>query len=208
LKFISEISNLTDSNSRMNSFQMFALAFGPAGWFDQNELRIARFYSRWYLPAVNEQDKIVSPTAVRNADAALNSEYKHRSPENVLESILLPALGGAVKKFAYAQSSTDLARTAIALERYRLARGEFPESLDALAPQFLEKIPHDIINDQPLHYRLDDGQFVLYSVGWNETDDGGVVELRAVGVSDRVRRNPILDYSQGDWVWRYPSKLN
>ena len=33
----------------------------------------------------------------------------------------------------------DLARTAIALERYRLARGEFPESLDALAPQFIAK---------------------------------------------------------------------
>ncbi len=46
-----------------------------------------------------------------------------------------------------------MARMAIALERYRLAHGEFPESLDALAPQFMEKIPHDIINGQPLHYR-------------------------------------------------------
>ena len=48
------------------------------------------------------------------------------------------------------------------------------ESLDALAPQFIETIPHDIIGGQPLHYRrTEDGQFVLYSVGWNETDDGG-----------------------------------
>ena len=65
---------------------------------------------------------------------------------------------------------------AIALERYRLAHGEYPESLDVLAPQFMAKLPHDIINGQPLHYRrTSDGQFVLYSVGWNETDDGGVV---------------------------------
>ena len=71
---------------------------------------------------------------------------------------------------------------AIALERYRLAHGEYPESLDALAPQFMEKIPHDIINGQPLHYRrTSDGQFVLYSVGWNETDDGGVVVLTKGG---------------------------
>ena len=88
---------------------------------------------------------------------------------------------------------------AIALERYRLAHGEFPESLDALAPQFMEKIPHDIINGQPLHYRrTSDGQFVLYSVGWNETDDGGVV-----GLTKGMAR---LTRDKGDWVWRYPVK--
>ena len=90
----------------------------------------------------------------------------------------------------------DLARVAIALERYRLARGEYPESLDVLTPQFMKQIPHDIINGQPLHYRRTaDGQFVLYSVGWNETDDGGVVVLNK-GSSSRV------DINQGDWVWR------
>jgi len=105
-----------------------------------------------------------------------------------------------VKKFAYAQSSVDLACVAIALERYRLAHGEFPESLNTLAPQFMEKIPHDIINGQPLNYRrTDDGQFVLYSVGWNELDDGGVVVFEGKN-TDRV------DINQGDWVWRYPAK--
>ena len=47
----------------------------------------------------------------------------------------------------------DLARVAIALERYRLAHGAYPESLDVLAPQFIAQLPHDIINGQPLHYR-------------------------------------------------------
>src|ERR1035438_5931615 len=91
---------------------------------------------------------------------------------NRLEAMFLPSLGGAVRKFACAQSSVDLARVAIALERYHLAHGSYPESLDTLTPQFMEKRPHDIINGQPLHYRrTSDGQFVLYSVGWNETDD-------------------------------------
>ena len=112
--------------------------------------------------------------------------------------MLLPALGGAVKKFASGQSSVNLARTAIALERYWLARGEFPESLNALAPQFIAKLPRDVINGQPLHYRrTSDGQFVLYSVGWNETDDGGEVGLT---------KNGNLDINTGDWVWRYPDK--
>jgi hypothetical protein len=100
----------------------------------------------------------------------------------------------------------DLARTAIALERYRFARGEYPESLDALSPQFITKLPHDVINGQPLYYRRDPaspgsgaagGQFVLYSVGWNETDDGGQVGLT---------KNGNVDVKTGDWVWRYPAQ--
>jgi hypothetical protein len=91
-----------------------------------------------------------------------------------------------------------LARTAVALERYRLAHGEYPETLDALAPQFIEKVPHDVVGGQPLHYRrTPDGQFVLYSVGWNETDDDGEVVLKKDGA---------VDISNGDWVWRYPAK--
>ena len=99
------------------------------------------------------------------------------------------------------QASADLARTAIALERHRLAHGEFPESLDALVPQFIAKVPHDVIGGGPLKYRRTrDGQFVLYSVGWNEKDDGGVVVYRKGSSTD-------VDRDQGDWVWRYPAKV-
>ncbi len=85
---------------------------------------------------------------------------------------------------------------AIALERYRLARGEYPESLDALSPQFIAQVPHDVIGGQPLHYRrTSDGKFVLYSVGWNETDDGGVVVFKQGSA-------PSVDLDKGDWVWR------
>jgi hypothetical protein len=175
------------------------LSCGPSGWFYQNELNCSRFFAKWDLPLVDAKEKLVSPAAVRAADKAHEPEVLHRTPGHLLEAWLLPALGNAVKKFAEAQSSTDLARTAIALERFRLAHGEFPESLDALAPQFLAKLPHDVIGGQPLKYRrTNDGQFVLYSVGWNETDDGGVVIYRKGGT--------VPDISQGDWVWRYPAK--
>jgi hypothetical protein len=114
--------------------------------------------------------------------------------------MLMPALGNAVKKFAYAQSAVDLARTAMALERYRLAHGENPESLNALAPQFIAEVPHDVIGGKPLRYRREaDGQFVLHSVGWNETDDDGTVAFSK-------GKTPSLDINEGDWVWRYPAK--
>jgi hypothetical protein len=203
LQALRDISNLgSDNNFNVNNFPALVLAFGPSGWLDQNELRLARFFSQWYLPAVNEQDKTISPGAIRNADAALDSEFKNKNPENVLESLLLPALGNAVKKFAHAQTSANLARVAIALERYRIARGNFPDSPDALAPKFISEIPHDVIDGAPLHYhKTSDEQFVLYSVGWNETDDGGTVEMSG-------GNTPFVDINKGDWVWRCPSKAN
>jgi hypothetical protein len=58
-------------------------------------------------------------------------------------------------------------------------------------------IPNDVITGKPLCYRLEsDGTFVLYSVGWNEKDDGGQLGLR-------TGKRPAIDPNQGDWVWRY-----
>ena len=43
--------------------------------------------------------------------------------------------------------------------------------------------------------RADDGRFILYSVGWNEKDDGGVVA---------TKKDDRQDVLQGDWVLEYP----
>ena len=178
----------------------------PSGWFYQNRLRSAQLMVNSYIPLADVNQKTVSPTSVRHADEVLSAEAKTTTPYNLLERMMLPSLGACAKKFAYAQASVDLARTAIALERYRLAHGEYPESLDALAPQFIAKVPHDVIGGGPLKYRRNaDGQFVLYSIGWNETDDGGVVGYRkSSNPRDESAGTP--DISQGDWVWRYPAK--
>ena len=202
------LSNLSgDDSFPIDNFQLVALGFGPSGWLRQNELRIAQYETKWYLPVVDENAGVFFPAKVKDAESVFEKEMQqHQTPENILEIMFMPSLGRAAEKYAYAQSSTDLARTAIALERFRLAHGSFPDSLDALSPQFIEKIPHDIINGQPLHYRrTDDGQFILYSVGWNETDDGGVVASKK-GSNGRDESNARVDIEKGDWVWRYPQK--
>jgi hypothetical protein len=170
----------------------------PDAFFYQNELAIARMQQEWLLPMVDVENKIVSPAVVHERQAEGAKEFSHYSLYKVFAEGIFPALNAMQRKIASMQSSVDLARTAIALERYRLARGEYPESLDALAPQFIAKLPHDVIGGGPLKYRrTSDGQFVLYSVGWNEKDDGGVVVVTKGGAAD---------INQGDWVWRYPAK--
>ena len=172
----------------------------PSGWFYQNELRSSKFILEQFLPIGDLRQQTISPTLVKQADEALRA--MRPTPYSMLGKMFLPGLMNSPRKFALAQTTVNLARTACALERHRLAHGKYPETLDALAPQFIAKVPHDPIGGQPLHYRpTDDGQFILYSVSWNEKDDGGTVSK---GVSVYEDNPGSVDVDSGDWVWRYP----
>jgi hypothetical protein len=184
---------LNDGNS-----MTVKLTLMPNAYFYQSELAFVRMYQQWLLPLVDMKIRVVSPETLRRADDTVRVEKKHFSPYKFQALMLFPAWSNIVKKFAAIQSTIDLARVACALERYRLAHGDYPDTLDTLMPQFIAQVPHDIIGGQPLHYRREaNGQFVLYSVGWNETDDGGKVTFTK-GTTPRV------DMLKGDWVWQYP----
>jgi len=172
--------------------------FMPSAYFYQNELNFARLSQQLALPLVDIQTRVVSPKAILHANKMDQAQLKHYSPYKIQALMAFQVAGASAKRFAFAQAGVDLARVACALERYRLAHGGYPETLDALAPQFIESIPHDVINGQPLHYhRTDDGNFLLYSVGWNETDDGGKIAFTKYGSVDR---------DKGDWVWPATAK--
>ena len=167
----------------------------PNSVFYQNELAVARAHQEWIFPIVDVGQHAVSPEKTRLAGEKVAELGEHWSPNTLLARMLLPALGASAKKFAHEQSVVDMARIACALERFRLAQGAFPESLDVLAPSFIASLPHDVIGGQPLIYRrTDDGRFALYAVGWNGTDDGGKVVLRENSKGS-------IDYDKGDWVW-------
>ncbi len=84
----------------------------------------------------------------------------------------------AHKEISNTQTNIDLARVGIAVERYRLAAGHFPERLEELVPAYIKAIPKDFFAPRrtaPLRYLLNsDGSCVVYSVGMNRQDDGGV----------------------------------
>jgi ABC-type Na+ efflux pump permease subunit len=65
---------------------------------------------------------------------------------------------------------------ALAAERFRRRRGRWPERLDDLVPDFLDKVPADPFDGAPLRLRrLPDG-LVIYSAGSDGQDDGGDVQ--------------------------------
>ena len=193
-----EYETIVDHTPGKSSIKMVSMRFVPSAIFYQNELALARLADQVVLPMVDVTNRLVSPAAVRQAAADGNRQLKHFSPYKIEGQMIMQPIINCAKKFAIAQSNMDLARVACALERCRLAQGGYPETLDGLAPQYIDKLPHDVINGQPLHYRrTEGGHYVLYSVGWNEKDDGGVVALNKNGVVDR---------DKGDWVWDSAAK--
>jgi hypothetical protein len=81
-------------------------------------------------------------------------------------------------------------QTALAVERYRLAEGRLPKSLDELVPSRIEAIPTDPFDGHPIKYRTRKTGYVVYSVGEDLTDEGGTEQ----GTQGRDSRGKPLPY--------------
>ena len=180
-----------DGEGKISTAWINNVSFLPGGFYYQNMVAMARLHQEFALAAVDEEKHRAFPeisNEMKDTIVAMRT-----TPYNIFAKMLMPALARTSRKSARIQVSVDEAHVACALERYRLAHGQFPEALAALVPQFLEKIPTDVIGGQPLNYRrTDGGKFLLYSIGWNEKDDGGVAALY---------ENKKDDLENGDWVW-------
>ena len=165
----------------------------PSGWIYQNFLHY-RILSDDVHASLFDEHKLVTPKKADNAAHLVEEKLKRPGLFDLLATVAIPNYSMALRTFAYNQTLANEAQIACALERWRLAHGNYPESLAALVPQFTEKLPPDLIGGQPLHYRrTEDWKFLLYSVGWNETDAGGIT------VKDKSGN---VDKTKGDWVWQ------
>lgn len=106
---------------------------------------------------------------------------------------LSPNLDRLVERLGHFAAMRNLAITATGLKRFQLRSHDLPQSLQELVPGFLHRVPLDPIDGLPVKYRrLDRENFILYSIGADEIDDGG----DATKPSDPNRS------SMGrDWVW-------
>jgi hypothetical protein len=175
----------------------------PRGWWDLNKSR-SEAASLAALSFVDLKSRRVFPDLADELELQIQlatdmSRWGMIAPWNCFRFFTLGPISPVIA--AQAQVRLDETRIACALERYRLAHGDYPDSLDALAPAYIDALPHDIMTGDPYHYRLrPDGAFLLYSVGWNQVDDGGRV------VHQKKKSNAI-DYKEGDWVWPTPRQI-
>jgi Tfp pilus assembly protein FimT len=97
--------------------------------------------------------------------------------------------GASPTLVVFAQTSVNQAIIACALERFRLATGKYPKTLEQLVPEYLPFVPNDVVRGRPMLYQnSSEGRFILRSVGPNGIDD---------------RKFPISD----DWLWSFPTNM-
>ena len=104
---------------------------------------------------------------------------------NFLPSLRMLFLG--VEKINLNRNATECV---IAMSRWRAKHGEWPGSLDMLIGEYLDSVPLDPFDGQPLRYEVTDDGPVLYSIGPDLEDDGGVPSDGRFDMS-----------TQADWVF-------
>lgn len=67
-----------------------------------------------------------------------------------------------------------VALAGMAVCAYQLANGDYPALLGDLVPEYLPAVPDDLYGEGPLKYRREDGGAVVWSIGEDGIDDGGV----------------------------------
>jgi hypothetical protein len=89
----------------------------------------------------------------------------------ILHYMILPAIIPSLAKKSQSDVQLQATRTILALRAYQLTHGKLPPDLNALVPEFLDAVPVDDFDGQPLRYSAE--KKIVYSVGKNLKDDGG-----------------------------------
>lgn len=149
-------------------------------------LRIANQEYDLYLAAANQttyakQQAALSAWSTRVSELAKEPhwtkqllEYEVRTHHMAYElaQMIPDQLAGAIEHGRRNSANRQLHETAVALARYRLSVGEYPQSLDQLVPEYLGQVPVDPF-DHPLAYRPTSDGYLLYSLGRDGQDAGG-----------------------------------
>ncbi len=167
----------------------------PNGWTDRYVADCTKFNLLETIRITDPSAHRVFPEQETAAFQTLDNSWTTSWWTNYVSALVKPMFN-SVKKFAYMQVQIDEARIACRLERYYLTHGSYPNSLDLLTPAYGSELPHDVMNGEPYHYKLNaDGTYILYSVGWDQKDDGG--QLGA--------KSPYHNTDNLDWIWtNYP----
>ncbi|HLU46642.1 MAG TPA: hypothetical protein VK116_01115 [Planctomycetota bacterium] len=171
---------------KVDSTQMLALAGSsvptPPPGLDLFLSEYRRFYRVFILPT---DLQTISRYEAAAREELLARDIKERVAFQHRPIAELGASPGATGASALRMADDQLLRvrtaervgtTALAVHRYRIARGAYPQTLDGLVPDFLKSVPVDAIEEMPLRYeRLEDGVAIVGATG--DSRDAPLEEL-------------------------------
>lgn len=132
-----------------------------------------------YREYLQRQRDIALQPYYQTADARkqIEEELRPGKRRGVMSAIVAPSVMKAIESLARAQALRSSVAVACAATRYRLDHGQYPATSDLLVPGYLEAMPVDPFDGQAMRIKKPpDGSLVIYSVGADGKDDGGVVD--------------------------------
>lgn len=190
----------------MRNLQMPLSKMGLRGWLARPVLRtiqtgvlremgpIVALAEMPRLEARAEMDRLEAE--FERFKAELDSDERQRiiNAGVILGKMLGPSFFRLKEDETKTESRIALAQVAMALKLYKGAHGHYPESLSSLSPEFLSELPSDPFTGEALQYARDGEGFLLYSIGLNGFDDGGLAETEEDGKK--------VDPDTDDIAWR------
>ena len=141
-------------------------------------MKILGLYDRDMLAYVNLMQDYIDALALPEGERtvayeAIAQAFSRGERGGLLTKQFAPALWRTYQLEVRNIARRRVTWTALAAERFRLAQGRLPTTLDELVPTYLDAVPIDPFDGQSLRYRLLEKGYVVYSIGTDEIDDGG-----------------------------------
>lgn len=148
----------------------------PLLWADADQ---ALNLAEWDL-AIRNARTLRTQTNYRAAVAAFSRTSRTFSNADIWRFPVVASFSASqlsttlLKSMTRVETVRQITLTAIALKRYHLKNHAYPETLQSLVPDYTPSVPVDYFDGTPLKYeRLQNDEFLLYSVGDNGLDEKG-----------------------------------
>jgi hypothetical protein len=123
-----------------------------------------------------------------------------RDRQNRLISLFAVNLTGMHAPMEAAVQHRDVLSAVAAAHRFRLDHRTWPARLEDLVPKYLAAVPLDRLTGRPVRYQVTETGPRLYSLGFDDKDDGG----RAARVPiERSRESRGGEAVAHDWHWTF-----
>jgi hypothetical protein len=134
-----------------------------------------------YIDLMNDYIKAAKLPLCQRQKAAeiVDAKFKATSKTHIwlYKFMPMPVFSGVINMGTAGIAHLRTARLALAIQRYRLATGNLPDTLADLVPTYLDTVPKDPFDGRSLRYEKLETGFVVYSVGEDRRDDGGTERL-------------------------------
>ena len=154
-----------------------------------------------YLERMAAFQQVGEPGILGLASRAQNLEqgiYRsdRRRLDELLTGLFLPAMQAMAAAYERDELARRLTRTALAVKRYRVSEGRWPERLSDLAAVGLEARDWTALQAGPVGYKVEGDGAAAVAVVW-------AYEMHDSGSPSRVRSEPPTekDVNHSEWLW-------